>query len=79
MYLSALNGTVQELKFVRLLVAYEKSVLKNKERRLDVVYLVRQHSDMDPETVTLRENCLHELSLGGAPSPRLSPWSLERH
>lgn len=52
--------------------------LKGEERRLILVYLMRCYSDIDPEIVTLCENCLHESSLSTASSSHLSGWSLER-
>lgn len=37
------------------LVSYEEDVLKSEESGLNVVYLMRQYSDIDPEIVTVQK------------------------
>lgn len=36
-------------------VTYEEAVLKSEESRLNIIYLMRQCSDIDPEIITLQK------------------------
>lgn len=77
MCLLVLNCTIQELKFIQHFVTYEEDVLKSEESRLNIIYLMRQCSNIDPEIVTLKTVvCMSLLSADS--SPHLPGRSLER-
>lgn len=74
-----LNCTIQELKFIQQFVTCEEDVLKSEESRLNVIYLMRQCSDVDPDIITLCENCcLRESSFSADSSAHFPGRSLER-